>query len=242
MALGPAAMGYDRAITIFSPDGSLYQVDYAFGAVKKGWTTLGIKTNSGVVIASEKKRESRLLDLDNIEKVFIIDDHIGCSFAGLASDGRILIDYARTNALQHRLVYDEPISVAYLTKLISDVKQAYTQHGGVRPFGVALLIAGIDKRTPKLYLTEPSGQFTPYQAIAIGQGDAAATEYLEKNYKADLSMEDSVILALKALQTVQKPGEKLTPNTVELGIASVETGTFRKSNFEERQSFIQKLG
>lgn len=126
--------------------------------------------------------------------------------------------------------------------MISDVKQAYTQHGGVRPFGVALLIAGIDKRTPKLYLTEPSGQFTPYQAIAIGQGDAAATEFLEKNYKADLSMEDSVILALKALQTVQKPGEKLTPNTVELGIASVETGTFRKSNFEERQSFIQKLG
>jgi 20S proteasome, alpha and beta subunits len=170
-------MGYDRAITIFSPDGSLYQVDYAFEAVKKGWTAIGIKSKSGVVIASEKRKAQSLLDVDSIEKVFLIDDHVGCSFAGLASDGRVLIDYARNIALQHRLIYDEPVSIDYLTKSVADVKQMYTQHGGVRPFGVALVIAGIDKSVPKLYMTEPSGQYMPYQAVAIGQGYYTATEF-----------------------------------------------------------------
>ncbi|AWR97270.1 archaeal proteasome endopeptidase complex subunit alpha [Acidianus sulfidivorans JP7] len=242
MAFGPAAMGYDRAITIFSPDGSLYQVDYAFEAVKKGWTTLGVKSKSAVVVLGEKKKASELLDLDNIEKVFILDDHVGCSFAGLASDGRVLIDYARDSALQHRLIYDEPISIEYLTKLISDVKQKYTQYGGLRPFGVALIIGGVDKKVTKLFMTEPSGQFMPYQAVAIGQGGYAATEYLEKNYKEDINVEDTILLALNALKSTLKPGEKLGPSNVEIGYASVDTGVFRKLSTEEKLGFLQKLG
>lgn len=242
MSFGPAAMGYDRAITIFSPDGSLYQVDYAFEAVKKGWTTLGIKTKAGVVIASEKKKAAQLLDVENIEKIFILDDHVGCSFAGLASDGRVLIDYARNTALQHKLTYDEPINIEYLVKLVSDLKQVYTQHGGVRPFGVALIIGGIDKGVPKLYMTEPSGQFMPYFAVAIGQGGYAATEYLEKSYKEDMSLEDTILLALRALASTLKPGEKLTPSTVEIGYASVETNIFRKMTTDERLQYIQKMG
>jgi proteasome alpha subunit len=242
MAFGPAAMGYDRAITIFSPDGSLYQVDYAFEAVKKGWTTLGVKTKAGVVLVGEKRKATQLLDVDNIEKVFLLDDHVGCSFAGLASDGRILIDYARSQALQHRLIYDEPISIDYLTKLVSDIKQAYTQHGGVRPFGVALIIGGIDKgRVPKLLMTEPSGQFMPYYAVAIGQGGYTATEYFEKNYKEDLNMEDTILLALRALASTLKPGEKLTPSTVEVGYADVNTALFRKMSYEEKVAILQKL-
>lgn len=242
MAFGPAAMGYDRAITIFSPDGSLYQVDYAFEAVRKGWTTLGVKSKSAVVLLSEKKKATQLLDVDNIEKVYILDDHVGCSFAGLASDGRILIDYARSQALQHRLIYDEPISIDYLTKLVADIKQAYTQHGGVRPFGVALIIGGVDKGgIPKLLMTEPSGQFMPYYAVAIGQGGATATEYLEKNYREDLSVEDTILLALRALASTLKPGEKLTPSTVEIGYATTDVGLFRKMTTEEKLAFLQKL-
>lgn len=235
-------MGYDRAITIFSPDGSLYQVDYAFEAVKKGWTTLGVKTKSAVVLLGEKKKASQLLDIDSIEKVFILDDHVGCSFAGLASDGRVLIDYARDSALQHRLIYDEPISIDYLTKLISDVKQRYTQYGGLRPFGVALIIGGVDKGVTKLYMTEPSGQYMPYQAVAIGQGGYAATEYLEKNYRDDLDTEGTILLALNALRSTLKPGEKLGPSNVEIGYASVSSGVFRKLTNEEKSKYLQKLG
>jgi len=241
VAFGPAAMGYDRAITIFSPDGSLYQVDYAFEAVKKGWTTLGVRTKSGVVIVAEKRRTSQLLDIDSIEKIFLLDDHIGCSFAGLASDGRMLIDYARSLALQHRLIYDEPISVDYLTKSVSDLKQVYTQHGGVRPFGVSLIIGGVDKGGPKLMMTEPSGQYMPYYAVAIGQGGYVATEFLEKNYRQDLSIEETLILAVRALLATLKPGEKLLPSNAEIGYVSVEKPIFRKLSNEEKMQILQKL-
>ncbi|EWG07292.1 MAG: proteasome subunit alpha [Candidatus Aramenus sulfurataquae] len=241
MAFGPAAMGYDRAITIFSPDGDLYQVDYAFQAVKKGWTTLGVKTKKAVVIAGEKKR-SMLVDIDSVEKIFLIDDHVGCSFAGLASDGRILIDYARNSSLQHRLVYDEPISIDYLTKLVADVKQAYTQHGGVRPFGVSLIIGGVDKGVPKLFMTEPSGQYMPYLAVAIGENYTTATEYLQKNYKDDLDVEDTIALAINALRSSRQGGEKIGPSEVEIGYAAADTGIFRKLSLEERAQILQKLG
>ncbi|BFH73506.1 archaeal proteasome endopeptidase complex subunit alpha [Sulfurisphaera javensis] len=242
MAFGPAAMGYDRAITIFSPDGSLYQVDYAFEAVKKGWTTLGVKTKSGVVLIGEKRKATQLLDIDSIEKVFILDDHVGCSFAGLASDGRVLIDYARSQALQHRLIYDEPINIDYLTKVVSDVKQMYTQHGGVRPFGVALIIGGIDRgKVPKLLMTEPSGQFMPYYAVAIGQGGYTATEFFEKNYREDLNMQDTILLGIRALASTLKPGEKLGPSNIEVGYADVDSGMFRKMSFSERAEILQKL-
>jgi proteasome alpha subunit len=241
MAFGPAAMGYDRAITIFSPDGSLYQVDYAFEAVRRGWTSIGIKTNSGVAIIVEKKKVTPLLDIQEVEKIFMLDEHIGCSFAGLASDGRILVEYARSSALQHRLIYDEPISIEYLTKLISDVKQAYTQHGGVRPFGVAMIIAGVDKKVPKLLMTEPSGQFMPYYAVAIGSGGSAATEFLEKNYKEDLDLKSTIVLGLRALTSSLKGEEKLTPAVVEIGYASTDTGIFRKMENEEKVSYLAEL-
>lgn len=235
-------MGYDRAITIFSPDGSLYQVDYAFEAVKKGWTTIGVKSKEAVAIIVEKRKVTPLLDVNNIEKVFLIDEHVGCSFAGLASDGRILVDYARNVALQHRLVYDEPVNIDYLTKTISDLKQAYTQHGGVRPFGVAMIIAGIDKGQPKLLMTEPSGQFMPYFAVGIGSGSYPATEYLEKNYKEDMTVEETVLTGLRALNYTFKGGEKLSSSLVDIGVGSRQTGSFRKLSQEEKETFIKKLG
>ncbi|MGC9111974.1 archaeal proteasome endopeptidase complex subunit alpha [Acidilobus sp.] len=200
MAMAAPPSAYDRAITIFSPDGELYQVRYAFEAVRKGWTSLGVLTDSGVVLAAEKRKITPLLDLDGIEKIYKVDDHIGVTFAGMGSDGRVLIDYARLVAVRHRLTYGEAPSTEYVVKSVADLKQLYTQHGGVRPFGVALVFGGVDSDgTPRLFRTEPGGQYFSYYAIAIGLGGDAANSYLEKNYKKDLSLDDAIKLAIIAL-------------------------------------------
>jgi len=235
----PAGMGYDRAITIFSPDGKLYQVEYAFEAVKRGWTTLGVRSNSAVVLAVEKKQIMPLLDLTSIEKIFKVDDHICMTFAGFAADGRILIDYARLRALQHRLLYDEPIDVEALTKRVCDVIQSYTQHAGVRPFGVALLIAGVDGCGTHLFMTEPSGQYMSYYAIAIGSGAQAANEYLEKHYRKDMSTEETILLALKALSMVMEG--KIKPELVDIGVIDAKDKVFKKLTIEEVGKYISKI-
>lgn len=239
MAFGPPAMGYDRAITIFSPDGKLYQVEYAFEAVRRGWTTLGIRTKYVVVLAVEKRKLNPLLDVNSLEKIFAVDDHIGATFAGFASDGRVLIDTARILAIRHRLLYDEPITVDYLAKMIADIKQAYTQHAGVRPFGVALILAGIDSRGTRLIMTEPGGQVTPYFAVAIGSGGQAASDFLEKNYKYDLDLDDTIILSLKALASAVEG--KLTPENIEIGYITVEEKKFHKLSREEIEKYMSKL-
>ncbi|MEM4699491.1 MAG: archaeal proteasome endopeptidase complex subunit alpha, partial [Candidatus Nezhaarchaeales archaeon] len=166
----PPGLGYDRAITVFSPDGRLFQVEYALEAVRRGWTTLGVKCVEGVVLAVEKKKILPLVDPSSMEKIWKIDEHVGVAYAGLASDGRVLIDRARVEAQINRLIYDEPIDIEMLTRRISDLKQLYTQHAGVRPFGVSFLIAGVDKTGPKLFMTEPSGAYAGYYATAIGAG------------------------------------------------------------------------
>lgn len=200
MAMAAPPSAYDRAITIFSPDGELYQVRYAFEAVRKGWTSLGILTSGGVVLAAEKRRTMPLLDLDGIEKIYKVDDHIGVTFAGMGSDGRVLIDYARLVTVRHRLTYGEAPSTEYVAKAVADVKQLYTQHGGVRPFGVALIFGGVDPDgTPRLFRTEPGGQYFSYYAVAIGLGGDAANSYLEKIYRKDMSLEDAIRASIVAL-------------------------------------------
>ena len=200
MAMAAPPTAYDRAITIFSPDGELYQVRYAFEAVRKGWTSLGIMTVNGVVLAAEKRRMVQLMDLDGIEKIYKVDDHIGVTFAGMGSDGRVLIDYARLVAVRHRLTYGEPPTTEYVAKAVADVKQLYTQHGGVRPFGVALIFGGVDlDGTVRLFRTEPGGQYFSYYATAIGLGGDAANSYLEKVYRKDMSLEDAIKHAIIAI-------------------------------------------
>ncbi|WP_292319275.1 archaeal proteasome endopeptidase complex subunit alpha [Caldisphaera sp.] len=200
MAMAAPPSAYDRAITIFSPDGELYQVRYAFEAVKKGWTSLGIMTSQGVVLAAEKRKMLPLLDLEGVEKIYKVDDHIGVTFAGMGSDGRVLIDYARQVSIRHRLTYGEAPSVEYITKSVADIKQAYTQHGGFRPFGVALIFGGVNSdNVPKLFRTEPGGQYFSYYAVAIGLGGDVANSYMEKQYNKDMSLSDAIELAVKSL-------------------------------------------
>ncbi|OYT32278.1 MAG: proteasome endopeptidase complex, archaeal, alpha subunit [Thermofilum sp. ex4484_79] len=233
----PPGMGYDRAITIFSPDGRLFQVEYAYEAVKKGKTTLGIKAVNGVVLAVEKRKTTKLVD--EAQKIKIIDDHTGLAFAGLSGDARVLIDQARYYAQVHRLTYGEPIPVELLAKRICDIKQAYTQHSGVRPFGVAFLFAGVDRKGPQLIQTDPGGTYFTCKASAIGMGSQKAIEILEKEYREEIKLEDAILLAIKTLDVVIDGGA--TEETIEMAIVNVEDKKFKIISKEDLKAYLQKV-
>jgi len=228
--------GYDRAITIFSPDGRLFQVEYALEAVKRGTTAVGVRCSEGVVLAVEK----RVVPLqESVEKIYIIDDHIGTAIAGLTSDARILVAEARLQAQINKLNYDTPISVEILTKRIGDLKQLYTQHAGVRPFGVSLLIAGVDDYGSHLFVTDPSGTYWGYKATAIGAGASSAMEILEKEYRDDLDINSAILLALKSLKNAM--GSEFDSKKVEVAVALMKTKKFEKLPPEEVEKLIEKL-
>ncbi|MFN4133680.1 MAG: archaeal proteasome endopeptidase complex subunit alpha [Candidatus Hadarchaeales archaeon] len=239
MAFAPPGAGYDRAITVFSPDGKLFQVQYAQEAVKRGLTALGIKVKEGVVLAAERKIRSRLVEKTSIEKIFQVDEHIGAAASGLIADARVLADQARIEAQIHRLRYDEPISVQTLAKRIGDIKQLYTQHGGVRPFGARFLIAGVDNGTANLLETDPSGVVAAYKCQAIGGGAQAVIEFLEKKYDEEASLESAILLALEALKLVVE-GE-LEEEKIEMAVIPTKTGKFKKLSSEEISGYIKKL-
>ncbi len=230
-------MGYDRAITVFSPDGRLFQVEYAREAVKRGATAIGIKTKDGVILIADKRVGSKLLEADTIEKIYKIDEHICAATSGLVADARVLIDRARIEAQINRLTYDEPITVKELAKRICDFKQQYTQYGGVRPFGVSLLIAGVDD-VPKLYETDPSGALLEYKATAIGMGRNVVIEYFEKEYNPDMSFEDAMLLGLIAMGKAIE--SELAPENIEVGYVKVEDKTYRDMSPEELEPYIQR--
>ncbi len=239
MAFVPPGAGYDRAITVFSPDGKLFQVQYAQEAVKRGLTALGIKVNEGVVLAAEKRVRSKLVEETSIEKIFQVDEHIGAAASGLIADARVLIDHARIEAQMNRLRYDEPISVQALAKRIGDIKQLYTQHGGVRPFGARLLIAGVDDKSSHLFETDPSGVMAAYKCQAIGGGAQTVTEFLEREYDEKLSLDEAILLALKTLRMVVD-GE-FSEESVEMAIISVKAGRFEKLSDGEVSKYIKRL-
>ena len=176
----PAAAGYDRATTMFSPDGRLYQVEYAIETVRRGTLAVGIKGKDAVVLAVEEKAR-KLQTTALTQKIFQIDDHIGVAAAGYIPDARIQVDHARLSAQSNRLIYDEIIDVEGIAKGLADVAQQFTQYAGVRPFGVALIIAGIDKNGCNIYFTDPSGTYIGFDAVAIGGGHDQVTEFLERH-------------------------------------------------------------
>lgn len=190
---------YDRAITLFSPDGRLFQVEYAREAVKRGTTVMGIKTSEGVVLMGDRYISSPLVEDKSIKKIYQIDDHIAIATAGLVADAKVLIDKARVEARINQSVYDEPIDVETLANKICDLMQVMTQHGGSRPFGTALLIAGVDDTGMHLFETDPSGALIEYKATAVGRGRDAAFDIFEKAYTETLTVEDAIKLGAKAL-------------------------------------------
>lgn len=194
------AMGYDRTSIMFSPDGRLLQVEYAKKTVKQGTSTLGIVCKDGVLLVADKRITDKLIVPTSIEKVYQIDEHIGASGSGILSDGRILIERAQVVAQQHKVTYDEPIEVGEIVKDISNLKQAYTQVGGARPFGVSILFAGVDKEGARLFLTDPTGIFFEFKATAIGEGDTEIKDMLDKEYKETITLEEGLKLAIRALK------------------------------------------
>ncbi|HHH84158.1 MAG TPA: archaeal proteasome endopeptidase complex subunit alpha [Thermoplasmatales archaeon] len=229
-------MAYDRAITVFSPDGRLFQVEYAREAVKRGTTTVGLKFDEGVVLIVDRRITSRLVEPSSIEKIFMIDEHIGCATSGLVADARVLVDRARVEAQINRITYDEKIQVKTLVKKICDFKQTYTQYGGVRPFGTAFLIGGVDDEGPRLFATDPSGAMMEYKATAEGNGRDAALEYLEKNYK--MTNKDEVIeIGLKALY--EATDKNLDKGAIEMGIVTKKEN-FRILSEKECEKYFSK--
>ena len=196
----PNEMGYDRAITLFSPDGRLLQVEYAKETVNQGTPAIGITYKDGVLLVVDKRILEKLAIPSSVEKVMKIDEHIGTAISGLVSDGRVLVERAQQVAQNHKTTYDEAMDVRSIVKDICNQKQAFTQYGGMRPFGVSLLVAGVDDE-PHLYVTEVSGIFFEMKAAAIGENSRVITDFLNENYKNDLSFDDAVKLAIKALKS-----------------------------------------
>lgn len=196
-------MGYDRTITMFSPDGRLLQVEYAKKTVRLGNTAIGMVCRDGVLLVTDKRIVDKLVVPEAIEKIFKVDDHIMATAAGIISDARVLVEQGQIKAQQHRITYDYPIDIIGVVKHICDIKQIGTQTGGLRPFGVSLLIAGIDEGgKKKLFETDPTGIYYQYKASVIGEGEPEIEEMLHKEYKDNLSLEEGLKLCIKALKKV----------------------------------------
>ena len=213
-------MAYDRAITVFSPDGRLFQVEYAREAVKKGSTAMGIRFKNGVVLLSDKRVRSRLVEQNSLEKIQLIDDNVATVTSGLVADARVLIDFARIGAQQEKITYGSLVNIENLVKRVADQMQQYTQYGGVRPYGVSMIIAGTDSIGARLFDCDSAGTINEYKAAAIGIGKDAVTAYLEKEYKDDMSESDAVTLGIKALKSsVEDPADFKAPEvaTITMG-------------------------
>ena len=198
-------MSYDRSITMFSPDGRLLQVEYAKKTVKQGSTAIGLVCKDGVVLVADKRVTSKLLVPEAIEKMFKIDDHIMVTAAGIISDARVLVDRSQLKAHQHAVTYDSKIDVLSIVKDICDLKQICTQSAGLRPFGVSLLVAGVEEDgTMKLFLTEPYGLYFQYKAAVIGEGDTEIEPILQKKYKPNMSVDEGIKFGLGLMKDFLK--------------------------------------
>jgi proteasome alpha subunit len=229
---------YDRGITIFSPDGRLYQVEYAREAVKRGTASIGVRTQGGVVLAADKRSRSPLMEPTSVEKIHKADEHVGIASAGHVADARQLIDFARRQAQINRLRYGEPIGIETLTKDVTDHIQQYTQVGGARPFGVALLIGGVENGRPRLYETDPSG--TPYEwkAVSIGADRGDLQEYLEEHYRDEMDLDAGIGLALQAIESTSEDG--LEPEGVDLATVDAETETFTQLSNDDIAVYLDE--
>lgn len=231
-----ASRGYDMTPTMYSPDGRIYQVEYAIETVKRGTLAIGIKSKDGVIMAVEEK--PRALQTANItQKIFQVDFHIGVAAAGYIPDARVQVDNARVFAQGNKLNYDEPVEVETVAKYLANQCHQFTQYSGVRPYGVALIIAGVDQKGESIYVTDPSGTYVQYSAVAIGAGSDEATSFLEKNYNPQMSLEDAAALAIAAinLKTENKDGVK----NIKMAKVSTQAKALEKITEKELEKYYQ---
>jgi proteasome alpha subunit len=224
-------MGYDRAITMFSPDGRLLQVEYAKKTVKQGTTAIGMVCSDGVLVVADKRVMDPLMVAEGVEKIFQIDDHLASAVSGLVSDGRVLIERSQIRAQQHRVTFDAPIDTISIVKDVCDLKQLTTQSGGLRPFGVSLLLIGVDNSGKKLFVTEPSGIYFEYNAAVIGEGEIGIDEELRKAYKPTLTIEQGLKICIDALKKFL--GKEFGLDRIEAGFIRSDRKQFRRMTKEE---------
>lgn len=233
---------YDRGVNTFSPEGRLFQVEYAIEAVKLGSTAVGIQTVDGVILAVEKRLTSTLLEPSSVEKIMEIDSHIGTAVSGLIGDARTLVDHARVEAQSHKFTFDEPISVEAITQSVCDIALGFGESDDKnekkmsRPFGVALLIAGFDEKGAQLYFSDPSGTYLQYKAKAIGAGSEGAQCTLQEKHRDEMTLEQAEDLALEILKQIME--EKVSSQNIE--VASVKKEGFKMYNEQELNSIISR--
>mmetsp|Transcript_85725 Transcript_85725/g.222956 ORF Transcript_85725/g.222956 Transcript_85725/m.222956 type:complete len:264 (+) Transcript_85725:91-882(+) len=237
---------YDRGVNTFSPEGRLFQVEYAIEAIKLGSTAIGIRTKEGVVLAVEKRLTSPLIDPSSIEKILEIDEHMGCAMSGLTADARTLVDHARVEAQAHWFTYNERMPVESCVNSVADMALDFSDSDKdrkkvmSRPFGVALLVGGYDAMDgPVLFNTDPSGTFTKYMAASIGSAQEGATSMLQEQYNQDMSLKEAETLALTVLRQVME--EKLGKDNIECAIISAETKKFKLYTPAEMEDVISRL-
>lgn len=228
---------YDRAITIFSPEGRLYQVEYALELVKRGAPIVGVSSSEGVVLSANETPESRLEDPEYFKKIFQLDEHLGAAIAGLSSDARVLIGQARIYCQSNRLLYDEPVDIEVITRRIGDQAQVYTQHAGVRPFGVSMILAGVDETGSRVFSVDPTGSYKGFRATAVGRKSDEANKLLEERYKEGINLEDAISLAVDAVK-IASEGE-VTSKIVKVAIVQLDTRAFRRLSEVEVEKYLQ---
>jgi 20S proteasome subunit alpha 2 len=229
---------YSFSLTTFSPSGKLVQIEYALNAVQSGSTSLAIKATNGVVLATEKKLASALIDHATMQKVSVLTDHIGLVYSGMGPDSRVLVKKGRKIAEQYFRVYKERIPVSQLVRELASVMQEYTQSGGVRPFGVSLLVAGYDELGPHLYQVDPSGSYWAWKASAIGKNMINANTFLEKRYTNEIELEDAIHTAILTLK--EGFDGQITENNIEIGIVGSDH-TFRVLQPAEIKDYLEEV-
>jgi len=231
-------MGYDRAITMFSPDGRLLQVEYAKKTVKQGSTAIGIVCKDGVLLIADKRIVDPLIVPEGVEKIWKIDDHIGTTASGILSDARVLIERAQIVAQRNKITYDCPIDVSEVVKDIASLKQLCTQSAGLRPFGVSLLIAGVDENGPVLYETDPTGIYFQYKAAVIGEAENEIEEILHKEYKESWTINEALRVCLKILKKVLN--KNFNPIRVEAAYITTKDKKFTRVKKQEIEKILKK--
>ena len=214
------AMGYDRAATMFSPEGHLLQVEYAEKTVRLGSSSIGIVCKDGVVMIADRRIRDKLIAPESANKIFEIDEHIIATAAGILSDARILVDQAQVLAQQHRVTYGSAVEPIEVIRMVSDKKQMFTQYGGARPFGVAFMIGGVNKSKGHLYTSDVTGNFFAYKANAIGENDEKIKEILRTEYKEEMTVEDGIKFVLKIFKDILEKNFDL--NRFDIGYVKID--------------------
>jgi len=229
------AMGYDRTATMFSPEGTILQVEYAQKTVRLGSSSIGMVCTDGLFILADKRSDDKLIVSKSANKIYEIDSHIIASAAGIVSDARVLAERAQVLAQQHRVTYDSPIEPELIVKEISNVKQQFTQYGGARPFGVSMMTAGLNQEKPELYVSDVTGNYFSYFANAIGESDEKTKEKLREKYKKDLTIKKGVKVALDIFKEIQ--GVKFDINRFELAYIESKEKKLRRLDGEDIKNF-----